>query len=379
MRVVIPAAGIGTRLRPLTDDVPKVLLPVAGRPILGHILESLARARPADVRLVVGYRGEQVREFARRAFDLPFSFVDQEEQRGLGHAVLQALEPAHDEEELLVLLGDTIFDVDYAVLARRDANLLGLRRVEDPSRFGIAVVRDGRISRLVEKPRDPIGDLALVGIYRFRRAGELRRALEELVARDITTRGEYQLTDALQLMLESGVRFEPFEVEGWYDCGTAEILLETNRALLRRAAGEDPAGSPGGVRRPADGDGEGGTGAPVVLPPVHVADGAEVRDSVLGPYVAVGEGSRLRRAILRDSIVGRDVVIEDAVLEGAIVGDGARVRGEAVRGLVGRTAASAPGEDASASASAGNASGSAPESAFDKDVSENSASGKGAA
>lgn len=326
MRVVIPVAGIGTRLRPLTDHVPKVLLPVAGEPVLGHILRSLEAARLTDVRLVVGYRAEQVRSYVTNRFDLAFSFVHQAEQRGLGHAVLQALEAAHDDEPLLVLLGDTIFDVDFAALAARDADVLGVRRVEDPRRFGIAVVSDDRIVRLVEKPQEPVGDLALVGIYRVRRAGDLRGALEDLVARDITTRGEYQLTDALQLMLEAGTRFEPFEIEGWFDCGTPEILLETNRVLLARRAA---AGASGGDGSPA---GEARDAA--VLPPVHIGPRALIHESLLGPYAAIGEGSRVTRAIVRDSIVGRGAVIEDAILDRAIVGDGARVRGETIGGLV---------------------------------------------
>jgi glucose-1-phosphate thymidylyltransferase len=330
VRVVIPVAGIGTRLRPLTDHVPKVLLPVADRPILGHILSSLGVARPSEVALVVGYRAEQVRDYATAGFDLPFRFVQQEEQKGLGHAVLQALDPAHDGESLLVLLGDTIFDVDFGILAARDANLLGVHRVPDPRRFGIAVLSDGKIARLVEKPEQPLGDLALVGIYRVRRAGELRQALLRLIERGITTRGEYQLTDGLQLMLESGVEFEPFEVEGWFDCGTPEILLETNRVLLRRlVAGGAGRDSREGSPRPA---GVGRDAA--IVPPVHIGPRVELGESVLGPHVAVGEGSRVRRAVLRDSIVGRNAVIEDAVLERAIVGDGAQVRGRPVTGMI---------------------------------------------
>ncbi len=327
MRVVLPVAGIGTRLRPLTDHVPKVLLPVAGEPVLGHILRSLQAARPTDVRLVVGYRADQVRDYVAGRFDLPFSFVHQAEQRGLGHAVLMALEAAHDDEPLLVLLGDTIFDVDYAALAARDADVLGVRRVEDPRRFGIAAVSGGRIVRLVEKPQEPVGDLALVGIYRVRRSGALRLALADLMARDITTRGEYQLTDALQLMLEGGTRFEPFEVEGWFDCGTPEILLETNRALLTRQAAAAARAGDGVPASPAG-------WAAGLIPPVHIGPRAEIRESLLGPYAAIGEGSRITRAIVRDSIVGRDAVIEDAILDGAIVGDGARVRGETIGGLV---------------------------------------------
>jgi glucose-1-phosphate thymidylyltransferase len=323
VRVVLPVAGIGTRLRPLTDHVPKVLLPVAGEPVLGHILRSLEAAHPTDVRLVVGYRADQVRDYVTGRFNLPFSFVHQAEQRGLGHAVLMALDAAHDEEPLLVLLGDTIFDVDYAALAARDADVLGVRRVDDPRRFGIAAVNGGRIVRLVEKPQEPVGDLALVGIYRVRRSGALRQALADLVERDITTRGEYQLTDALQLMLERGTRFEPFEVEGWFDCGTPEILLETNRELLRRRAAR-PDGAP------AVPPGQGAA----LLPPVHIGPRAEIRDALIGPFAAIGEGSRITRAIVRDSIVGRDAVVEDAILEGAIVGDGARVRGQTIGGLV---------------------------------------------
>ncbi|MFN2433136.1 MAG: sugar phosphate nucleotidyltransferase [Gemmatimonadota bacterium] len=331
MRVVIPVAGIGTRLRPLTDHVPKVMLPVAGRPILGHILASLVPARPEEVRLVVGYRASQIRDYVTQGFDLPFAFVEQREQRGLGHAVLQALDPELDEEPLLVLLGDTIFDVDYTAIATRDANLLGVRRVDDPRRFGIAVVEDGRIVRLVEKPAEFVGDLALVGIYRLRRAGDLRRALEELVERGITTRDEYQLTDGLQRMLERGAAFEPFEVDGWFDCGTPEILLQTNRVLLERAGA--------GVTAAGRGDAE-------FVGPVHIGDGVELTGAVLGPHVAIGEGSRVLRSTLRDSIVGRGAVIADAFVERAIVGDGARVQGGTVTGLVPPANGAAPTEGA---------------------------------
>ncbi|MBA2564975.1 MAG: NTP transferase domain-containing protein [Gemmatimonadetes bacterium] len=323
MRVVVPVAGIGTRLRPLTDHVPKILLPVAGQPILGHILDSLIPVRPVEIVLVVGYRGDQVRDYVAEAFSgLPVRFVEQREQRGLGHAVLQALDPVRDEESLLVLLGDTIFDVDYAALAARDADLLGVRRVEDPRRFGIAVVDAGRITRLVEKPEQPVGDLALVGIYRFRRAGPLRSALLALLDRGITTRGEVQLTDGLQLMLEEGVGFEPFEVEGWFDCGTPDILLETNRVLLERAAGR---------ARGAVADGPPGAR---IVQPVHIGARVDLTAATLGPHVAIGDGSRILRSTLRDAIVGRGAEIRDAHVEHAVVGDGARVNGGTVTGLV---------------------------------------------
>jgi glucose-1-phosphate thymidylyltransferase len=316
LKIVIPAAGQGIRLRPHTHTLPKVMLPVAGRPIIGHILADVAALDPDEVRLVVGYRGETIERYARRAFpQLPVRLVWQDSQLGLGHAVLQALDPG-DHDEVLVVLGDTVFDVDYAEIVAHDDHVLGVRAVPDPERFGI-VELDGsgsRIVRLVEKPAEPKGNLALVGLY-FVRDGELlREAIAGLVGDGVRTRGEYQLTDALQRMIDAGERFVPYEIGGWYDCGKSETLLATNRALLDLRAAELPAG---GVDRS------------VLIPPIHMGPGCAIENAVVGPYVSMAEGVTIRDSIVRDSILAEGAHVEGAVLEGSIVGPEVRVHGRA--------------------------------------------------
>lgn len=316
MKIVIPAAGQGIRLRPHTHTLPKVMLPVAGRPIIGHILADVARLDPEEVRLVVGYRGDTIERYAERAFpDLPVRLVWQKEQLGLGHAVLQALDPG-DRDEVLVVLGDTVFDVDYARVVAHSDHVLGVRSVPDPERFGIVELdaAGAAITRLVEKPAEPKGNLALVGLY-FVRDGELlRKAIAGLVDDDSRTRGEYQLTDALQRMIDAGERFVPYEIGGWYDCGKSETLLATNRALLDLRPSQNPAQ---GVERS------------VLIPPVHVGPRCAIENSIVGPHVSMAEGVTIRDAVVRDTILADGAHVEGAVLVGSIVGPEARVRGRA--------------------------------------------------
>lgn len=318
MKIVIPAAGQGTRLRPHTHTLPKVMLPVAGRPIIGHILADVASLEPDEVRLVVGYMGETVEAYAREAFpDLSTRIVWQDEQLGLGHAVLQALDGG-DPDPVLVVLGDTVFDVDYADVVGRGTHALGVCRVPDPERFGIVELDDAgkTVTRLVEKPADPPSDLALAGLYYVERAETLRAALAGLVDADETTRGEYQLTDALQRMIEAGETFVPVEIAGWHDCGKPETLLATNRALLDKGAGEreEPVGENA-----------------VLVPPVSIAAGCTIERSVVGPYATLGEDAVVRDAVIRDAIVGRSAVIDSYVLERSILGVGAEARGRPAR------------------------------------------------
>ena len=316
MKIVIPAAGQGIRLRPHTHTLPKVMLPVAGRPIIGHILADVARLDPQEVRLVVGYRGDTIERYAERAFpDLPVRLIWQKEQLGLGHAVLQALDPG-DHDEVLVVLGDTVFDVDYAKVVAHQDHVLGVRAVPDPERFGIVELDStgGRITRLVEKPAEPKGNLALVGLY-FVRDGELlRKAITGLVDDDARTRGEYQLTDALQRMIDAGELFVPYEIGGWYDCGKSETLLATNRALLDLRPPQDQVQ---GVERS------------VLIPPVYVGPRCAIENAIVGPHVSMAEGVTIRDAVVRDTILADGAHVEGAVLSGSIVGPEARVRGRA--------------------------------------------------
>lgn len=306
---VIPVAGTGTRLRPHTHTRPKVLLEVAGKPILAHILDELPRIGIRRAVLIVGYLGDRVRDWVRATYPgLDVVFVEQPERLGLGHAVSLAA-PHAGAAPLLVILGDTIFEADLDRVLRGGVSAIGVKAVDDPRRFGIVETDgDGRVTRMVEKPDQPASNLAIVGIYYFAEGGPLFEALADLQARGVRTRGEFQLTDAMQQLIEKGARLETFPIEGWYDCGKTETLLETNRVLLDRQ-GTVPE-VPGSV----------------VTGPVAIAADAVIERCVIGPHVSIGARARLRNTVIRDSIVNEGACVEDALLEGSVVGAEAQVR-----------------------------------------------------
>jgi glucose-1-phosphate thymidylyltransferase len=307
---IIPVAGVGTRLRPHTHTLPKVLLHVAGKPILAHILDDLPALGITRAVLIVGYMGELVREYVDEHYkSLEVHYVEQPERLGLGHAVSLA-EPYADDRPILIILGDTIFEADLKAVLGGGVNSIGVKAVEDPRRFGIVEVdAQGKVTRLVEKPEHPTSNLAITGIYYFIRGLPLFDALRELQHKDIRTKGEYQLTDAMQILVERGGTITTFPVDGWYDCGKTETLLETNRILLDKRA-KTPA-IPGSL----------------TYGPVLIAEGATVENCILGPHVSVAAGAKLKNVFMRDSIINENATVEDIMLESSVVGENAVVRG----------------------------------------------------
>jgi glucose-1-phosphate thymidylyltransferase len=311
LKAIIPVAGVGSRLRPHTFTRPKVLLNVAGRPILGHILEHLVESGVTSMTLVVGQMAELVESYVRKHYSIPAEFVVQEEPRGLGHAVSLGLSP--DDREVLVILGDTIFESDLKnVIANEHTTCMGVKTVPDARRFGVVETVDGRVTRLVEKPDQPKSNLVLVGIYLIRNAPLLRECIQTLFERKLTTRGEYQLTDALQLMIERGEKITTFPVSDWYDCGKLETLLATNRHLLdqKRNATTD-------LREGA-----------LIVPPVYIHPTAVLERAVVGPYATIGKGATVRDAMVQDSVLGEGARVERALIHGSLVGNNSSIVGE---------------------------------------------------
>ncbi|MBN2565067.1 MAG: NTP transferase domain-containing protein [Candidatus Eisenbacteria bacterium] len=318
MKAVIPVAGIGTRLRPHTHTVPKALVPVAGKPIVGHILDELEPIGVNEVVLVTGYMGDRVKDYVTEAYpSLNICCVDQEERKGLGHAIYLTKE-CITEGPVLIVLGDTVVTADYSALVRGDRTLIGVKEVDNPELFGVVEVEDGRVRSLVEKPDVPQSNLAIVGLYYIVNVPLMFECLTEVIERDIRTKGEYQLTDALKLMLERGENMGTFPVEGWFDCGRPETLLETNRVLLRRSGGNGTS---------IEGS--------IVLDPVSIDPSAEIERSVVGPYVSVAGGAVIRDSVVRDSILNAGAVVERSVLGQSLVGEGAVVKGHFQRLNVG--------------------------------------------
>lgn len=313
MRAIIPVAGVGRRLRPHTHTQPKALMHVAGRPILGHILDELVTAGVDDVVLVVGHLGEKVEEYVRSRYRLRLHVVEQSEPLGNGHAIYVAREHLNGDGTLIIM-GDTIIKADLPRVLALPSSAIGVHEVSDPRRFGVVEVSNGRVRRLVEKPEVPASNLAVVGVYMIRNPRLLATSLERMVNEHRMVRGEYWLADALQMMVESGEKMETFHISGWYDCGTPEALLEANRELLA-ADRVNPTPPPGSV----------------VLAPSFVDPSAQIEGSVIGPFASVAEGARVTNSVVRDSIVNADATLDGVLLEHSIIGEHASVTGRAAR------------------------------------------------
>ena len=323
MKALVPAAGQGTRLFPHTHTKPKAMVRLAGRPILGHILANLSQTSIDEVVVVVGgAMKEQIIDYATGEFDDRFklTFVEQVEAEGLGHSVYQT-EHVVRGDEVMIVLGDMLFENGYGTfLEQHDAlgdvdGSLGIKPVDEPQHYGVVEADDDdAIVRLVEKPDDPPSNYAISGVYIIEDTDALFDGLEHLVSNDIRGAGdEFQLTDALQVMIDDGASLGMFKVEDWYDCGRPETLLEANRVLLSRLEQK------GGER----------VDSSVVLPPVDLGNEVTVEESIVGPNVSVDDGATLTQSIVRDTIVGQSAALESVNIDGSIVGDNAKVRGEA--------------------------------------------------
>ncbi|MCI0707795.1 MAG: NTP transferase domain-containing protein [Ignavibacteriae bacterium] len=308
MRVIIPVAGVGSRLRPHTYTVPKVLLNVAGKPIIGHILDRLIENGFNEVTVIIGYLGDKIRDYILKDYSIKVDFVEQEERLGLGHAIYLSRH-TFSRDPILIVLGDTIFDVDFKTFTRGEFSSIGVREVEDPRRFGVAETKDGFISRLVEKPDKPTSNLAVVGLYYIKHPEKLVENLKDMIKRSVKTRNEFQLTDALQMMLDGGEKMKTHTIDGWYDCGKPETLLETNRLLLDRLPAQHKIN---GV---------------VLQPPVFISPKAIVKNSVVGPYAAIAEGAKVENSVIRNSIVSEEATVANALLEDSIIGSNAVIKG----------------------------------------------------
>ncbi len=310
MKVIIPTAGLGTRLRPHTYSKPKPLVSVAGKPVLGHILDTLSQLQIDELIFITGYLGNQIETYVRENYPFPARFIEQSELKGQAHAIYLARDLVSGPT--LILFVDTIFEADLSRLNQIDADgVIYVKEVEDPRRFGVTLIENGQISQLIEKPDSSVSNLAMIGLYYVQAAEQLMQAIATLMERNIQTKGEFYLTDALQLMIDGGARFIAEPVAVWEDCGKPETVLQTNRYLLDHG-------------RAYVGQSEGS----IIIPPVYIDDSAQVTSSIIGPYVSIAAGAIVRDSIIRDSIINRDALIQSTTLENSLVGDNALVHGD---------------------------------------------------
>lgn len=315
MKIIIPVAGIGSKLRPHTHTQPKALVPVAGKPILAHIVDYLVDAGFNDFVFIIGYLGDKIEDYINSKYPkLKSAFVVQEPREGTGQAVWLTKEKIKAEEEILIVLGDTIIDYDLKSILNKPHSMLGVKKVDDPRNFGVVEMdNEGSIIRVFEKPTIPKSNLALVGIYSIKEAGKLFEALEWIMKNNLRTRDEFNLTDAIQRMIEKGEKFSTFQVGNWFDCGNKASLLETNATLLKRMNPEE-------IKKYHFKNS-------IVLHPTKIAENCDISDSIIGPNVSIGENTIIKSSIISDSIIGSYSQLETAVLHQSIVGSDAYLKG----------------------------------------------------
>jgi len=316
MQAIIPVAGAGTRLRPLTYTQPKVLISVAGKPILSFIIDELAENGITDFVFVIGYLGEKIREFVDKNYPhINARFVQQEKREGLGHAIWMAKDELDLNKELVIHLGDTIVDIDIKKILAEQYSTLVVKKVDDPRSFGVAEIdAEGFIKKVEEKPHIPRSNMALVGFYFIRETRKLIEALDYNITNNIRSNSEFYLTDGIQKMIADGVKFKSHKIESWYDVGKKDILLETNSILLKKLG--DKAGNKGRSENS------------IIVPPVQIPAGAVIKNSIIGPNVSIGENTEINYCIIKNSIVGSFSKLENVVLHSSLIGSDSIIKGQ---------------------------------------------------
>src|SRR5574340_1115550 len=305
MKVIIPLAGKGTRLRPHTHRTPKPLLKVAGKPVMAYILDDLEKLGGVEqIVYITGHLKDRVEEYARTHYAFPSVFVEQVVQNGTASAV--ELARPHVDRPVLIVFVDTIFDTDLSIIHTTDADgIIWVKEVEDYQRFGVVVAdAEGNMTRIVEKPSTPISRRANIGLYYVRNWRLLYEGIAHVLQQP-PNKGEYFLTDAFQYMIDHGARLKVVDVQGWYDAGKLDTLLETNRVMLER----------GRARKPSRTDGS------TIVDPVYVEDGVVLRNSVIGPNVSLGAGTVVENSTLRDAVVGEHTRIVRSTIHDSMIGD----------------------------------------------------------
>ncbi len=329
LKVIIPMAGWGTRMRPHTWSKPKPLVGVAGRTALDYLMDmfkTVPSSMKAEFIFVLGPSlGElQIPPFIEQHYpDIHAHYVVQAEMRGQSHALYLAKE--YLTGPMIMCFSDTLIETDLSFLDKEKSDgIAWVKAVPDPRRFGVAEVNaEGWVTRLVEKPQNMENNLALVGCYYFRRAEDLLQAIEEQMQRDIRLKDEFFLVDAINIMLEHGARIRVDKIDVWLDTGTIESTLETNRYLLDRE--QEGVLSEHNGRRKSELPGV------KVVQPVFIAESAQISDSQIGPYASIGPNCQVSSSVIEDSIIESDCEISDISLKRSIVGRKAKVQGRGTK------------------------------------------------
>jgi len=313
MKIILPVAGKGSRLRPHTHTKPKSLIHVAGKTVLRHIMDNLIKLNVDEFIFIVDKNGPIIKTYLKKHYpNLKVQYVLQKDPLGPAHAVWLAKPIIKKGDDVLIVFNDTMFVTDLTKIPEISKDCDGLiysKKVEDYKRFGVVVVENGKITKLVEKPDKPISKLAQVGLFYLKDGLAFIGAIEYTIKNKMTVKGEYYLPNAFQVMIEKGAKFKAPEIDEWLDCGKPETILETNKYLLEN-----------GNQKIVEGENV------TIIPPVFIEDSATIKDSVIGPNVSISHNSKIVNSILRNTIIDNDTVIEDTFLDHSLIGSFAVVK-----------------------------------------------------
>ncbi|WP_266203107.1 sugar phosphate nucleotidyltransferase [Pontibacter kalidii] len=314
MRIIIPMAGMGKRMRPHTLTVPKPLIPIAGKPIVQRLVEDIAKVcqEPIEeVAFIIGHFGEEVEndllEIAAK-IGAKGTIAYQEEALGTAHAILCAKESL--EGKVVVAFADTLFKADFQLDTNADGTIW-VQRVEDPRPFGVIKLNENNeITDFVEKPQEFISDLAIIGIYYFRDGAYLRDELQYLLDNNIKDKGEFQLTNALENMKNKGTRFIPAVISEWLDCGNKNATVYTNQRYLEYIKDEEGLVASSAKLENA-----------VIIPPVYIGENAQIINSVVGPHVSIGNGTNVTNCVVSNSIIQENTTLKNGNVANSMLGN----------------------------------------------------------
>ncbi|MBP5468419.1 MAG: NTP transferase domain-containing protein [Candidatus Riflebacteria bacterium] len=322
MKVILPVAGKGTRLRPHTFTKPKSLVRVAGKTVLQHVIDGLAKVDVEEYIIITDKNGHIIKQFVDEHYpNIKVTYVTQTELLGPAHAVSLASPRIQDGDDVLVVFNDTLFVTDLTrihILCRDLDGLIYSKEVEDYKRFGVNVMKDGVIVDMVEKPDQPVSKLAQVGLYYMKNGRQFMDYINQAIQNDLRTKGEFYLPEVFKLMIKDGLKLGAPEIEEWLDCGKPETLLETNRYLLERATGNHIF-----------------IEGCVIIPPVSIHPSAEVKHSVIGPYVSIAENCKINESIIRNSVINPNSILHNVMLDESLIGDAVELAGQSQRMNIG--------------------------------------------
>ncbi len=318
MKIIVPMAGMGKRMRPHTLTIPKPLIPIAGKPIVQRLVEEISKVSEEsidEIAYIIGDFGEEVESELKAiatSLNAKCSIYYQEEALGTAHAIYCA--EASLDGKVVVAFADTLFKADFKIDTETEASIW-VQKVEDPSAFGVVKVdKDNLITDFIEKPETFVSDLAIIGIYYFKDGLNLKNELKYLIDNKVLVNGEYQLTDALENMKNNGVKFRPGEIKEWMDCGNKDATVHTNQRILEYHK-EDQLISETAILDNA-----------ILIPPCYIGENVTIKDSIIGPHVSIGKGSTVEKAIVSNSIIQQNASLKSITITNSMIGNHAYVK-----------------------------------------------------